>query len=87
MRLSDGKRNVAPSSPLRFRNLFHNKSLPWLLDASVSSLDTFHVVCYPFICLSTGEELLTVVVSLGCFETRECFTSFDMSALQVIFRI
>ncbi len=71
---------MAPSSPLRFRSLFHNKPMPWLLDVSVSLLDTFHVVRSPFICLSTGEELFTVVVSLGCFETRECFTSFSMSA-------
>jgi hypothetical protein len=67
--------------------LFRSKPLPWPLDASVPLLDTFQVVRFPFIRSLIGEELFTIIVSPGCFETRECFTSFDMGALQLAFRI
>jgi hypothetical protein len=77
--LNEGEKTEALSTPLGLRSLFCNKLLPWPLDASVPLLDMFHVVRFPFIHSSTGEELLTVIVSLGCFETCECFMSFDMN--------
>jgi hypothetical protein len=86
-RLSDGKRTKASLSLSRFKNLFYNKPLPWPSDANLLLLNTFHVVCSPFIHSLTGEELLIVIVSLSCFEIHECFTSFDMSMFWLAFRI